>query len=745
MPPLLLNMLLQWPSSDSSEDVAKIRVERILWIEPGGTSLVTININSVSALPVWQNYNDYAQAIQAGQLRIVEKEPDAILYRPEDSISEASRKIRDDRWKIIEPLINAGIDIFVPEKRGPLITEVQKQTKCTKWLIYSHLRKYWQGGQSKNALLPPTHKYGGKGKTRRDTLRKRGRPIILNSESGKSTGINVTDEIRVKIKRGLRIYFLNKGVPDWAKKSLKLDNVTLKEAYQFTLETEFSDGTYISSQGAAVPNLLPLDKCPTLVQFTYWLDKLWDVEQKLKQRKGNIEFQRSHRSVLGDSTKMAFAPGSLYMVDPTVADLYLVSRLDPTKIIGRPIIYVLIDVFSRMIVGLAVTLEGPSWLGAMLALENAFARKREYCKEYGVEINEALWPCHYLPIKILADRAEFEGYNADNLTNALNITVINTPPYRCDWKGIVERVFRIINDRLLKWIPGNVSKEQARGGEDYRLDACLTLDEFRKLLIMLVLKHNNHHEMTWYNRDEFMIAQHVGLTPLELWNWGIENRSGSLATKNEEIVRLNLLPSGKARVTEEGIRFRGERYDCKAAHSGGDWYVKARNEGSWVVDVAWDPRQDNVIYLRLPNSDKILEPCHIISRDKSEARRNWYETQLNHYLEAQAAKAGLQAKHQSEAELNAEIGAVLDKALERKETLEKASGPRSKSSRVSGISDNRQVEREMERAEQLGRLLGPASAQSTVLSSIQSQSVGISPSEEMLIRKQQERLQNEKK
>jgi len=37
-----------------------------------------------------------------------------------------------------------------------------------------------------------------------------------------------------------------------------------------------------------------------------------------------------------------------------------------SNIIGRPVIYAVIDTFSRLIVGLNVSLEGPSWTGPML-------------------------------------------------------------------------------------------------------------------------------------------------------------------------------------------------------------------------------------------------------------------------------------------------------------------------------------------------------------------------------------------
>lgn len=80
--------------------------------------------------------------------------------------------------------------------------------------------------------------------------------------------------------------------------------------------------------------------------------------------------------------------------------------------------------------------------------------------------------------------------------------VENTPPYRADWKGIVEQHFRILNARGIKpFLPGVVDTEvKVRGERDYRLDATLTLEEFTSVIIRCVLYHNNHHYLKTITR-----------------------------------------------------------------------------------------------------------------------------------------------------------------------------------------------------------------------------------------------------
>ena len=47
-----------------------------------------------------------------------------------------------------------------------------------------------------------------------------------------------------------------------------------------------------------------------------------------------------------------FGPGSRYQIDATPADVYLLSSINTDKVIGRPVVYAVIDVYSRLVVGI---------------------------------------------------------------------------------------------------------------------------------------------------------------------------------------------------------------------------------------------------------------------------------------------------------------------------------------------------------------------------------------------------------
>lgn len=679
---LLVNMLLEWQNIET-----EVLIERILWIDTSNTDVATIDISDVKALPKWRKSQELTTAIASNDIRILEVDPYSSLLRPESTISEIHRQHRDLAWEVIAPLLDNDPElIFNPRTRGPLVQDAVERTGRTKVTIYSYLRRYWQAGQTKNALLPLFDKRGGKGKERQSRGIKRGRPSKLSKAIETPLGINVDNLMRQNFQRGIKLFYENQ------------QGRTLKDAFQLTLEKFFHKG-YEMQNGVWIPVLPPANELPTFAQFRYWYEKERNISQEKISREGKRSFNLRHRAVLGDSTQMAFGPGSVYQIDATVGDIYLVSSLDRNRIIGRPVIYFIIDTFSRLITGFNVSLEGPSWLGAMLALENASADKVAFCQDYDIQIDVEDWPSHHLPEKILADRGEMEGYNADNLVNSLNINISNTPPYRADWKAIVERNFRLSNDKMIRWMPGYVQRQRERGEKDYRLDAVLDLHEFRKLIIYCILDHNNHHRMDWYKMDEFMIQEYVEPYPIELWNWGIRNRSGHLRQNVSEIVRLNLLPSDEASVTYQGIYYQGLYYTCELALRE-QWFVKARVNGRWKIPIGYDPRRLDIIYLRLDDGRR-LETCQLIETQKTFFKRDWHEALDYFELQKQSKEAASTRQQQRKATFNAQVDNIVAKA---KEKTEKALTGQSKRSRVQGIRENRKLEREHERETQAWKL-----------------------------------------
>lgn len=666
---LAVNELLKHKISDKNQ------IERILWIDEENTIAVTIDILSPNALPQIKNVPQILEQIES---ELIEKTFEDPYFRliDEDKLNNKNKLVRDNAWDIISEAVSCEPNIYYREERGVHIQKIMGKHSVTKSLIYKYLRKYWQRGKTKNTLLPDYRNSGGKGKPKTIGQKKLGRPRKRTDIQG----INVDAETKRIFKVALnKFYYTAKKNP-------------LTTAYELMVKEFYSEGSKFED-GIEKPLLGDADERPSLSQFKYWYYKELDLEKAISARKGKKNYELKHRKILGKSDAEVMGPGAKYQIDATVADVYLRSRYNKNWIIGRPVVYVVIDVYSRMIVGIYVGLEGPSWIGAMMALANTACDKVQYCSEYGINITEQDWPCRYLPDAILADRGEMESKKVNTLINALHIRIENTPPYRADWKGIVEQCFRTLNIKTKPFLPGFIDTDfRQRGGKDYRLDAKLTIAEFTEVIIRCVLYHNNIHWMENFNRDEIMIAGYVNPIPRELWNWGIANCSGFLRVINEDIVKLNLLPTETATVTEAGIKLKNLRYNCDIAMKE-HWFEKARNRGSWKEEISYDPRNMDSIYIRT-DKGRDFEKCYLIN---AERYGNKTLEEIIYLDESEKHKKQIKSEStlQGKVDLFAEIEEIVSRAEKRdvQQPLESISNTQ----KVKGIRSNRGYEKERNR------------------------------------------------
>lgn len=340
--------------------------------------------------------------------------------------------------------------------------------------------------------------------------------------------------------------------------------------------------------------------------------------------------------------------------------------------------------------GIYVGLEGPSWLGAMMALDNMAADKVEFCKNYGIDITEQQWPARHLPDIIIADRGEFEGYSVENLINNLNIKIENTSPYRGDLKGIVERSFRTTNEKIKHTTPGAIQKEfRKRGDRDYRLDSTLTLEEFTKIYINLVLYHNNKI-IDKYPMEKEMISDNVAPIPTQLWNWGIENKKGRLRTVDREVFRLNVLPKGKASVSRAGIRFKGLYYGSKKALEE-QWFIKSKVRS---IEILYDPRNMNNIYIPY-EAGKNFETCYLLEPSKQYKDCILEEIIFSFEEMEELKEAQRNNQNQLNLDLDNEIQKIVNTA--KKQKTEKTDYSLSNNKKLKSIRNNRMFEKELNR------------------------------------------------
>lgn len=585
---LLLNMLVT-SSFDSS------KISRIIWLSEDGDEMYLININDNK----W-NYlfskEELLQELSNGEVQVIDEIKTKVAV--ENEIKESHKKIRNRYFKMIKELYKMIQEphIFTSE-RNKYIKVICKKYEISRNSFDEFLKRYWKGGGTKNSLLPNFGMCGGRGKEKVAGASKRGRPTIYKE----TKGINIDDDIKKIFRKAIRKFY----------NTQKQNSLTT--AYELMIKEYFSEKiTYLDNNEKLI--IKDKEKIPTINQFRYWFNKERDLKKEITMRKGARIFEQKYRAVLDSANKGVLGPGMEYQIDATVGDIYLVSQYNSEWIIGRPIIYMIMDTFSRMITGVYVGLEGPNWVGAMTALHNAMSSKVDFCKQYEINIKEDEWNCKYIPFSILADRGELEGFQADNVVNNLGIQLSNTPPYRAEWKSIIEQNFRCINLKVKPLSPAVVLPDfRQRGAKDYRLESRLTLRDFTKVVINSIIYHNNFHILKYYRRDKDMVADGVEPIPKELWEWGIKNRSGILRTLDSDTLKYSLMPRDEATITEKGIRFKGVYYSSLLAIKERR-FEKARLNGKYKIQIIYDPRNMNNIYWVL-EGDEGYEKCFLLNKE----------------------------------------------------------------------------------------------------------------------------------
>ena len=666
--------------NDIVKSVDSDHIYRILWISDDKKSIYLFNTNTLD-MPSLIQYTELQKQIDEGVFIFQDSDPYLSMVS-EEYLSEKEKGFRDNIWRIMSDVVHAEPQIFDKHGRGKIIAETISKTGKTRFAIYQYLKIYWKCGKIKNAFLPGYQNCGGRGKEH--TARGNGK-IGRVHKYGENIGINIDENTKKIFEQAIKKYYHNRK------------EHTFKAVYEYMIR----DYAKIPSQSNKISGveLIAQNRIPTIRQFRYWYNKNYDVKEKFSSRKGEKNYELNHRAVLGKSDYGIMGPGAKYQTDSTIGDIYLVSRFNRAEIIGRPIIYFLIDVFSRMVTGMYVGLEGASWVGSMMALANAASDKVKYCAEYGIEITEEEWPCRYVPNAILADRGEMESKHVETLINALNVRVENAPPNRADMKGIVERYFRTSNDDAIVFLPGHVkSSEAERGGKDYRLDAKFDIHQFTKILIQCVLYHNNHHFLESYERNGDMISDDVEPIPIKLWNWGIAHY-GALRSYPEETVKLCLMPTDTATVTEKGIRFKKLYYLCERAAKE-RWFEMARAKGSFNVEISYDPRNMSAIYVR--NSDGTFDRCFLAQWQDKYINMCLDEINYLHEKEKLAQRKNAPKEMIKKIDLLTEIDNVI---AEAEAMARQTAVPKSKTARTGNIRENRRNEKELNRHEEAFRLV----------------------------------------
>ena len=353
---------------------------------------------------------------------------------------------------------------------------------------------------------------------------------------------------------------------------------SLRTAYLYLLKEKYLDKNGVLKEDH-----------PSFYQFRYFYRKTRNEQNYLISRKGLTDYQRNHRPLLGEGVSGYAQNVGVAMLDSTICDIYLVDEVG--NLLGRPILTACVDAYSQLCCGFALT-----WQGGVASLrelmQNVIADKAVLCEQNGVLIEKSSWNCSQLPGVMMTDRGtEYCSDNFEQLAE-LGVTIINLPSYRPELKGIVEKFFDLVQSYYKPYLKGKGVIEtdyQQRGAHDYRLDACLTLEDFRKALLRCIVHYNSKRKISNVSYTSDMLDNQVKPYPKSIWNYGTKQSGANLISVDNEKLRLTLLPRTTGAFSRKGLTVNGLRYK----HDGfTEQFLKG---GSCVV--SYDPNNVSSVWL----------------------------------------------------------------------------------------------------------------------------------------------------
>lgn len=456
-----------------------------------------------------------------------------------NTLSDEFREKFEERYKMMTEVINAYAPTFIGlngKKKRDDIKQIMDKYSCPRNTFWRICTQYFQSGLQDYSLVDARAFGVNTGKTYTHET-KAGRP----NEYLDNAGVVLTDEIRDIFAEALDDY--KKG-----------RHKTLKSAFDKMNLLHFTKTEIINGQSSIV--LKPASQRPTWAQFRFYYETHLTEQEKDLVKTSALEQNNNKRLLISDSLFNVKGPGDMVEIDACEADISLVSVIDPSKTVGRPIVYFMVDVYSRIILAMSVAFDNNSILGLTNLFLNLADDKQQFCERYGISYqNKEIWPSNIIPNRVRVDRgAEFRGKEFERICDELGMERMLVTPGSGSLKGIVEQSFHQLHLKQNLHLE-NHGLIQKRHDSKHHETAMLNIEEYTKMVIGFVLTHNQQC-LTNYPLTKDMILKKVQPIPALLWNYGVTNCCSPKPITSLDQYLFNLMIPVNAKVNRKGICYK---------------------------------------------------------------------------------------------------------------------------------------------------------------------------------------------
>lgn len=240
-------------------------------------------------------------------------------------------------------------------------------------------------------------------------------------------------------------------------------------------------------------------------------------------------------------------PLAMVQIDHTPLPVMIVHDVT-RRSIGRPYVTFSIDVNSRMVTGMELSLEAPSAMSAGLCIAHSILPKEKWLSEE-MGLTNVEWPCWGVMGILHMDNArEFRGNMLKQACQEYNIDPQFRPVKTPHYGGHIERLMGTASEKLKTLEGATFANPQERGEYPSEERATMTFGELENWLVIFIAKyHRSPHEGL------------NGEAPIDRYRRGLLGGEGKLPRGlparrlDEEKVRIDFMPFIERTVQNYGV------------------------------------------------------------------------------------------------------------------------------------------------------------------------------------------------
>ena len=403
------------------------------------------------------------------------------------------------RHAYIKTIQNANLKKFTAVTLEPIIERVHEEIKDVKKLpnwktvYYGWFVPFILAGEDVRAYVPSYKKRGNRKRKFTGTRKLKGQKFSKTERQKAEEAAQIVDDV-------INEEYMNE------------QRLSVAEVYH-KLDLRIAE----INEGRSAGDRLPLPHPDSLYDIISEMDEY----EKDRARYGKLWAEKKH----GQKKRgpRPTRPLQRVEIDHTKLDLFIVDS--ETRLpVGRPTITVIIDKYSRMILGIHVGFDPPGYLAVMLCLLHAIRRKSYLKTDFPDVENE--WNTYGIPDVLVVDNGpEFHSEDLEDACLQLGTIILYNPVKHPWFKASSERFFGTENRRLLHQQPGTTfSNIFQREDYDSKKNAIISFDAFMEMLHIWLVDIYSHEI-------------HRGLEdiPSDVWDAGIKEYPPRLPRKGQDL------------------------------------------------------------------------------------------------------------------------------------------------------------------------------------------------------------------